>query len=455
MKTMNTGLSSVLLFTMITIPLAWLPACGADPTPSAVAGMGGKASSGAAGKAADGRSSAGAAGAITDGGASGEAGAGGAEAKPAPQGDAVYALTTQIIAEQSQSYVLLTNTLDGDTRLKIEDGVVEIAGRALGTGPEGSGTLFVANDSSAEVSRYELTDSGALKATGSVSFLGKGVTSFGEYGGQMQYVSPEKAYWFDGPTAQVVIWNPTTMEISGEIALSGLAGAKLTMSFSAAPIWRGDKLYTFVAWRQGVSVVPRAAVVVIDSTTDTATIAEDTRCGYVRDGVLANDGQIYVATEAFGAAAQFLDIRNPKPCLLRFNPASDTFDAEFEVELSSLFQGQSAGTLVVGPNNQAFIRFLNEASASQEALAGPRQLASSSSWGWAKLSLGDQPEVEAIPSASFSGGSVVMFNLGERAFGPRFVDATYTEFVELTENGPSKEAAITIPGLVFSAVKLR
>jgi len=162
-----------------------------------------------------------------------------------------------------------------------------------------------------------------------------------------------------------------------------------------------------------------------------------------------------VATEAFGAAAQFLDIRNPKPCLLRFNPASDTFDAEFEVELSSLFQGQSAGTLVVGPNNQAFIRFLNEASASQEALAGPRQLASSSSWGWAKLSLGDQPEVEAIPSASFSGGSVVMFNLGERAFGPRFVDATYTEFVELTENGPSKEAAITIPGLVFSAVKLR
>jgi len=417
---------------------------------SIAAGSGGEPARAGAGNEHLGGSDPGSAGENTEGGAGGEAGA-----SAAPTEEALYALTTQIIGEQSQSYVLLTNTLESDQTLKIEDGVVEIAGRALGTGPENGGALFVANDSSAEVARYRLNDAGGLELAGRVSFLGKGVTAFGEYGGQMQYLSPEKAYWFDGPTAQVVIWNPSAMEVTGSIPLAALAAEKLTMSFTAAPIWRGKKLYSFVAWRQGVSIVPRAAVVVLDSVTDTAVIVDDTRCGYVRDGVLADDGKIYVATEALGAAAQFLDLRNPKPCLLRFDPDSDGFDSDFEVELSSLFNGHAAGSLVVGPNNQAFLRYLDESSASEAALAGPRQLASSRSWGWAKLTPGDRPTVDLIPDVELGGGSVVAFELDKRLFGPRFVDATYTEFVELGQDGPSPRPAITVPGLVFSAVKLR
>ena len=455
MKSMITGLRNALLFTAVASVLS-LAACGTDSDRVApaggAAGAGGERPSGAAGRAEAGRASAGDSGTAAEGGAGGEAGHGGSE----PQGgDALYALTTQIIGDQSQSYVLLTHSLAGDRTLKIEDGVVEISGRALGTGPEGGGVLFMANDSSPEVTRYELTESDTLEAAGSVSFLGKGVTAFGEYGGQMQFISPEKAYWFDGPTAQIVVWNPTTMEVTGSTSLPGLAEAKLTMSFTAAPIWRGEKLYTFVAWRQGVSIIPRAAVVVIDSKTDAATIVEDTRCGYVRDGVLADDGKIYVATEAFGSAAQFLDIRNPKPCLLRFDLESETFDAEFKVDLSSLFDGRAAGTLLVGPNNQAFLRVLDESAASPAALVGPRQLASSSAWGWAKFIPGEQPTVEELPTAGLGGGSIVTYGLGGRVFGPRFVEANYTEFAELTADGPAKGAALRIPGLVFSAVKLR
>jgi len=453
MKTMFTGLGSALLVAATAALTS--SACGSDSSRvSAAAGAaaaGGERPSGAAGRAEEGEANAGQAGTLAEGGEGGAAGEAGVD----PVDDALYALTTQIIGDQSQSYVILTPSLEGNRTLKIEDGVVEIAGRALGTGSEGGGALFVANDSDPAVTRYELMPSGRLEATSSVSFLSKGVTAFGEYGGQMQYISPEKAYWFDGPTAQIVIWNPSTMEVTGSMPLPGLAVAKLTLSFTAAPIRRGDKLYTFVAWRQGVSIIPRAAVVVVDSATDTATIAEDTRCGYVRDGVLADDGKLYVATEAFGAAAQFLDIRNPKPCLLRFDLESETFDREFEVELGSLFEGRAAGSLVVGPNNRAFLRVLDESSASAAALEGPRQLASSNSWGWARLSPGEQPEVEMLPAAGLGGGSVVTYELGNRKFAPRFVEANHTEFVELTAKGPAQGPGLTVPGLVFSAVKLR
>jgi hypothetical protein len=420
-------------------------------------------SSGEAGSIGDGGGKAGGAGKpSTDAGSdaggapgSADAGEGGTAGEPGAE-ESVYALTTQVFGEtETQSYVLLTRTLDSKTSLSLDHAVVEIAGRALGTGPEGSGALFVAGELGPTITRYDLNAGGDdLSGGNSVSFLGKGITSFGEYGGQFQYASAKKAYWFDGPTAQIVVWNPTTMKVTGSVALTSLAHAEETLSFTAAPIWKGDKLYTFAAWRKGLAITPRLAVVVLDTSKDSATIVEDTRCGYVRDGVLENDGQLYVATEAFGSAAHYLNAANPPPCLLRFDTAKNEFDAAFKVELSSLFSGDSAGTLVVGPGNQAFLRVLDK-TAIPEGVTNPRVLGSAAAWAWAKVTPGDQPEVELLSDAPLGGGSVLPFALGNRTFAPVFVAGEETQFLELTADGPSSDGAIIVPGLVFSAVKLK
>ena len=395
-----------------------------------------------------------------EGGNGGEAqdplpgGAGGAGGAPDVEAPAVYALTTQVFGEtEDNSYVLLTDKLNADSELSLDDAVVEIAGRALGTGPENSGLLFVAGELAPTITRYELNDQGKLAGGSSVSFLGKGITSFGEYGGQFQYISPTKAYWFDGPTAQIVVWNPSTMKVTSSLPLTGLAAANQVLSFTAAPLRDGDKLYSFAAWREGLAITPRAAVVVVDTKTDEVKVVEDTRCGYARDGVLS-DGMIYISTEAFGSAAHYLDGTNPKPCLLRFDTSDNTFDATFKVELSSLFDGSSAGSLVVGPDNQAFLRVLN-AEEIPDGVTNPRVLASVAAWDWYKLTPGDEPEVSKVAGATLAGGSVLPFQLGERRFAPLFIGGEETEFLELTADGPSRGKAITIPGLVFSAVKLK
>jgi hypothetical protein len=456
-------LSGALLLTAALGAGSLLTACSDDDdgSPSNNGGSDGKAGSagkggGSAGKAGsagnpstDAGSDAGGAAGTGEAGEGGSAGDGGAQ-------ESVYALTTQVFGEtEDQSYVLLTRTLDSKTSLSLDHAVVEIAGRALGTGPTGSGALFVAGELGPTITRYDLNAAGDdLSGGNSVSFLGKGITSFGEYGGQFQYASADKAYWFDGPTAQIVVWNPSTMKVTGSVALTGLAHAEETLSFTAAPIWKGDKLYTFAAWRKGLAITPRLAVVVLDTSKDTATIVEDTRCGYVRDGVLKDDGQLYVATEAFGSAAHYLNLTNPAPCLLRFDTEKNEFDATFKVELSSLFSGSSAGSLVVGPGNQAFLRVLDE-SAIPDGVTNPRVLASAAAWGWAKLTAGDEPEVEVLADAQLGGGSVLPFVLGDRTFAPLFVAGEETQFLELTADGPSTDEAITIPGLVFSAVKLK
>src|SRR5690606_32540249 len=227
------------------------------------------------------------------------------------------------------------------------------------------------------------------------------------------------------------------------------------LSFTAAPVRHGDKLYTFPGWRLSpMETVARAAVVVVDTTTDEATIVEDTRSGYVRDGVMGSDGKLYVATEAFGSAAYHLNDENPVPRLLRFDPEKEEFDPDFSVDLGSLFGGAAAGSLIVGPGNQAFLRVLDE-EAAPEAPANARVLASAPAWGWVTLTVGDTPSASLIEGAPLSGGSTVPFTLGTRVFTLVFVNNESTSLVELTKDGPSSEEPLSVPGLVFSAVKLR
>jgi hypothetical protein len=431
-----------------------LTACGDDEDVETLEATGGRSSSTGGVRATGGsEASGGAAGgaAAEPSGAGGESGA--ADSPAVPQSP-VYALTVQVFGEtENTSYVLLTETIDADTELSLEDAVAEIPGRALGTGADGGEALFVASDQAPTITRYALGADGELVEEGTVSFLGKGVTKFGEYGGQFQYVTDDKAYWFDGPTAQIVVWDPSAMKTGAQISLEALAHEGEVLSFTAAPVRKGSKLYTFAAWRRDLEIVPRLAVVIVDTEQDTARIVEDTRCGYVRDGVLHDDGYLYLATEAFGSAARYLNTDNPDPCLLRLETDSDSLDRGFQISLAALSGSAAAGSLVVGPGNEAFLRILDE-TAIPEDVTNPRALASLPVWSWAKLSLGDEPSLEPL-DADLAGGSVLPVHLGARAFAPVFVAGEETHFVELTKDGPADTPAVVIPGLMFSAVKLR
>lgn len=383
-----------------------------------------------------------------------DADAGGSPGDTSP----VYALTTQILgteAVDNTSYVLVTNSLERGTQLSLGDGMVEIPGRALGAGPENGGALYVVSDQAPTLTRYDLTDDGELEEGKSVSFLNQGVSAFSEYGAQFQFVAEDKAYWFDGRTAQIVVWDPEAMQVKTSISLTDLAFEREVLTFTAAPVRAGDAIYSFVGWREGPEVPSRAAVVVIDTSNDTAEVVMSETCGYVRDGYLAPDGMLYLATEAYGAAVNYLNSESAaEPCLLRFDTDEGAFDEDFDVELESLFDGDSAGSLIAGPDGSAFLRVL-DVSAVPDDTNHPRVLASVAAWGWAKLTVGDDPTAMVIEDAALSGGSVLPLVLGDRWFSPVFVGGASTEFIELTADGPVSNGTIEVPGLVFSAVKLR
>ncbi|WP_164021055.1 hypothetical protein [Pyxidicoccus trucidator] len=369
----------------------------------------------------------------------------------------VYAAIAQVSANnESQSYVILTDSVDQTAPLSLEK-AIEVPGRALGSGPMKSGSLYVSSSEGAEVTRYDLTTEGTLEKKATVSFQGRGVASIGEYQNQFQFISNTKAYYFDGRTAQLIVWNPTDMTLVNAVTINGLATEGAVTTFATHPVRTGNLVIMPVGWRPsaGVGITKQAGLVVVDTTTDAVTLVKDDRCGYVRDGVLGPDGMVYVATEAYGAAVfRVAGGSTPVPCLLKFNPQTRTFDTTFYRELSTLTGGAATGSLLPGPQGTAYLRVLDETVYTVNAGTHPRVVASAQAWTWWQLRL-DTLTATKVSTLPASTGSSFLFNVDDdRVLFTEFANnSTTTNFRELSDQ--SGTVAFSTQGLAFSFLQLR
>ncbi|WP_257458615.1 hypothetical protein [Archangium lipolyticum] len=374
-----------------------------------------------------------------------------------PSTGPLYAITTQILtADEPVSYILLTDKVDHTEPLALDEKAIEVPGRALGVGIPKSGHLYVAGDEGATVTRYTLSSDGRLVPSGVVSFAGKGVSSIGEYQSQFQFVSPTKAYYFDGRTSQAIVWNPSDMTVTGSINLTGISVEGAILTFSAVPIRRENQVIMPLGWRPatGIGIVKQAGVVVIDTRTDTATIVKDDRCGYVREGVVGPDGMVYIATEVYGSAVRRMAGENtPVPCVLKFDPQTLKFDPSFFVELSTLAKGSTAGTLFPGSNGNVYLRVLDESIYTVKDGTHPRLVASAPAWKWWKVEFNP---LSATPVASLpaSTGSSFLYQADDRLLFSEFASgSTATSLRELTDQ--SGKVTTTFQGVAFSFLQVR
>jgi len=365
----------------------------------------------------------------------------------------LYALAPQIAGASSgeyNTYLVLTDRLDGQ-EVSLQKSL-ELPGRALIAGPDGGGVLFLAGGDAPTLTRYDLVD-GTLKAGPSVNFASRGVQSIGEYAGQFVFVSETKAYFFDGTTAQVIVWNPKEMTVTGALSFEEFVMPEVTLSLSAAPITVGKKVVMFPGWRTSAGIPSRAGVIVVDTETDEITTAEDDRCGYVRDGIVGPDGKIYMATEAVGAARfRLVPESAAAPCMLRYDLEAGSFDADYYWDLTELFEGAIAGSLIRGPNDEAFLRVLDESLTTIDETTTMRSLASAPAWRWARVTLEDVPKVTLLDHAP-AGGSVLLTSFGGKTYIP-VMGETHSSLVEMTSEGPG-EAVVHVQGRLFSWVKVK
>ncbi|UJR86661.1 MxcI [Sandaracinus amylolyticus] len=331
---------------------------------------------------------------------------------------------------------------------------IELPGRARLYAEPGIGFFAIGDGEDTSVTRYTLREDGTFEEGERLSFQPFGVTAMGAQA--VLFVSPTRAYYKDPGQAQIIVWNPTAMEVETVIELpADLIREGRVTGFSA---WasRPGEAYFAVGWTtmEYDRVDAGSALVRIDTTTNAFTVMNDARCrdlnkvGVVGDALYFFSGVI----NGFGHAV-YPDDGGQQDCMLRVMPGQNVFDPSWVGTISSALEENEIGTVIaVTGDGRAWAQVVDTdvAPSTPGSTYGEWYAAG---WRWVSLDLatvGDVVRIEGEPGA-YSGFTVVD---GTRFFVSQ-TEADYSETTLLDLSGGAPAPGITFPGFALDLARAR
>jgi hypothetical protein len=376
-------------------------------------------------------------------------GAGGDESSP------VYVVSTCIdSADDSTGYAVLLDSLQSGDEPDLKN-ALEIPGCGVVSGPNRGGLFFVGDGESPIIRKYSVSN-GEFREEGLMSLGGLGVSNGFYSQPHFVYLSKTKAYIISGgESAEIIVWNPELMEITGTIPLDGLERDGVYPAFSYAPQLLGEKLYVTARWRNDEGFRQENALIVVDTESDTLlSSTTDDRCADFLYAVRAPDDTLYFSNGNYASAFRLAlgEETAPPACVLKVGPGELEFDPEFKLDLSALLGGREGGGLVPGANGSYFVQaFDGEVPAGTEwgdVFAIP-------SWRWWRVTenFEDARLVEALPAsaAAFDGFAVD----GEMYSTLATADYSETTFIAMGADDGVPRTGRTVPGWIAGALRLR
>lgn len=254
-------------------------------------------------------------------------------------------------------FLTVTKDLSAAGRIDLTQ-VVEFPGDMNYATP-GGGVVFVGQDEKPVLERWVLGADDKLSKSGELSFANFGVTStLGGGRNVIQFISADRAFYFDNENLQVIVFNPERMETVKAFSLSGLeeAGQELALNFIHKD---GNRLiltarYWSIADETSTALVRGA---IIDATTESVTYIEDRRCGNIAFHITDGAGNVYYGSHAglaVSIAAGTAGANPPVPCLLRINKGQSEFDKNYFVNMQQVSGGVTGG-LLQGIDDNAYV----------------------------------------------------------------------------------------------------
>lgn len=380
--------------------------------------------------------------------------AAGCEEPPVDPGAAgPYVIGTRVFDDTSiTSYFHVAASLDEGTELDPAR-ALEVAGSARLYSYAG-GWFAIGGGETPNITRYSLNDQGELIPGETISLQPFGVADLWD---TVYFISSEKAYYPDRAGAQLVVWNPSTMEVTGTVALPDTIREGYLALYSYVPVMDGDQLLFSVGWFdwENDRVLPETGLVVLDTTSDTVTRFDvDTRCGGVTTPVVTESGDAYFVSSALAGAAYRLERVTTAPCALRIRAGEDAFDTEYLAALGEVAGAEIAGEPVGGRGQEIFLRVLDDELATTEDVAATWEITGQLAWRWVRWNV-DTDAITPVTELEPSTADVVWFEVDGRMFGTETTaDYSETTIIDLTaEGGPQR--GLTAPGFLHAMARVR
>ena len=352
------------------------------------------------------------------------------------------------------SYFHVVSSLESGTKVD-SSRALETPGAAKLYAVPDLGWFAVGGGEAPTITRYSLDHQGALVRGDAISLQGYGVDHLWD---TLYIVSPTKAYYPDRAGEQLIVWNPTAMEIEGSIALPATERDGYLALYGYAPIVRQNTLLVSVGWfdwEETDSVLAETGLVQIDTETDSVVGFEtDARCGGVTTPVTLSSGDTILVSSALAGAAHALGRLSTPPCALRVNAAASSFDPDYFQELGPLISSPVAGEPIPAGGGSVFLRVFDDELGSVAEDSATYELTGQSAWRWARWDVAAN-EISRIATLAPSTSDVLWFEVDGHVYGTETTpDYSATTLVDLTAEGGPKRG-LTVPGFLHGVARIR
>ncbi|HET8935326.1 MAG TPA: hypothetical protein VFN67_17880 [Polyangiales bacterium] len=329
------------------------------------------------------------------------------ELKAAP----LYGVSTISSAgDETVSYISVLDKLDGQT-LDFS-GSREFSGQAdLWVA---SNEIFISDGETLEIGKYTLQDK-KLKDAGKVNFSNTGVVEVGFW--TSVFISPEKAYVFNN-TAEAIIWNPKTLEITGSIKLPEFKNRDALEPFPGysdrAAVVRGKRLFQPIYWTSTenfFSYDNASQILIIDIEKDEVVETLDAPCPGLDFATQDDDGNIYYSSWVFAPPAAAV-VDQPKTCIVKI-PASDDTKVETAFNVADVADGHEGGALRYVGNGKAVLSVFHPEHATGDT--DVQTVAFGPNWRFWSIDLKSQ-KAEAIEGIDWNAGAAYTSKVGTDTF---------------------------------------
>jgi len=320
-------------------------------------------------------------------------------------------------------------------------------------GVEGSGTVFTTSATTPVITRYQLSEDGALKANGTLDLGAFGVGA-GNSARPIVIAGDKKAYFFDDVSLQAIRFDPSSLSAGKAIDLSMLKDASYLTSFSYNVVVRGSKIiapaYYYNSGR--THEIADSSIAIIDTTDDSASIISDARCGELSTAAVLPNGDLYFGTDPYSVALHRIGGNGAAPdgCLLRMKAGENLLDQGFFETVATLTGGSSGGGAVPGDGNTLWVRAFDESLFSVTATTSAQSLLSAPAWRWWKIDLANP--TTATQSSLTPGSGVVRYFMVEGHAWAAIPSQNQSGLFDMSASGA---AGIVVDGSLGGIVKLR
>jgi hypothetical protein len=379
----------------------------------------------------------------------------------APPGAADPGVAEQATPPPPRRYVLASIAIDADgNRVSYAQLIDSLAGHFTNAkGIEANGNaVFLSRGSdfyyglteSPDWVRYSTRD--GLNETGRLSFLNYGISSM-DFANTI--VDADTAVSVLTQQYIAVVWNPTSMQVTGTIDLNflrkdGLELETFTTVSHAGLVYVPGK---WVNW-ETPTVLQDVSMTILDPhALSVVAMAEDNRCGAGGRVTFDAAGYAYVMGDGRNQSMQVFAAANKQPivenCLLRIPPGGTDFDPDYFYEIPELTGGLDAMTELEAADITSGVGF--SMMMYPERLRAGLDLVNFEHWDepaykmW-RIELGDPPRAEEVRGANFSVVGFSGSSIGGKLYSPESVDGIQSSVYEIDPDANTATPKFSMDG---------